>query len=147
MPYAALGRCSEPGCPELALPTGRGRCGDHLRVGWEGRASSTERYGLSGSAQQSLHQRVLREAGWICYVCGLPGATEVDHVIPIHLGGARTDRSNLGAIHSDPCHADKTKRENAERRAARAAAKAQAAALASQDASTDARDRRRPQGS
>lgn len=121
MPHAAPSRCSEPGCPELALA--RGRCGEHRRVGWENRTSSQERYGLSGSAQQSLHQEVLREAGWICYDCGLPGADVVDHILPIHLGGAKRDKSNLGAMHQEPCHRIKTERENAARRAARAAAK------------------------
>lgn len=131
MPYAAMGRCSEPGCRELALPKNHGKCGEHTRAAWGGssRPSSTERYGMSGSAQQSLHREVLREQGYLCYVCGLPGADEVDHIIPIHLGGARKDKANLGAIHSEPCHLDKTKRENAERRAARAALKAATAAV------------------
>lgn len=126
MPYAAMGRCSEPGCSALALPRNHGKCGEHTRAAWGGaeRPSSTERYGMSGSAQQSLHREVLREQEFICYVCKLPGANEVDHIIPIHLGGARRDKANLGAIHAEPCHLDKTKRENAARRAARAAAKA-----------------------
>jgi 5-methylcytosine-specific restriction endonuclease McrA len=102
----------------------RGRCEDHKREAWANRASSTERYGLSGSAQQALHRSVLIEAGFICYDCGLPGADVVDHIIPIHLGGARTDRSNLGAMHQDPCHDDKTKAENAERARVRAAKRA-----------------------
>lgn len=124
MPYAAMQRCSDPACGELAIPGGRGRCGAHLRPAWEGRRpSSTARYGMSGSSQQALHKRILREAGYICYDCGLPGADEVDHIIPIHLGGAKRDPANLGAIHKEPCHADKSKRENAERRAARAAAR------------------------
>lgn len=125
MPYAVMGRCSEPSCTELALPRGHGRCGEHQRPAWGGRrASSTERYGLSGSAQQALHKAVLREGGYICYVCGLPGADEVDHVIPIHLGGAKRDRANLAPIHAEPCHADKTALENAQRRALRAAQRA-----------------------
>lgn len=143
MPYAALSRCSEPGCSELALPKGRGRCGDHLRVGWADRASTTDRYGISGSAQQTLHRSVLLEAGGICYVCRLPGADEVDHIIPIHLGGARTDRANLGAIHGEPCHSDKTARENAERRVARARAKAASASLVPPQAPAGRRARAR----
>lgn len=129
MPYAQQARCSEPGCGVLALPKNHGKCGEHTRAAWGGssRPSSTERYGISGSAQQTLHRAVLREQEFICYVCRLPGANEVDHIVPIHLGGARTDRANLGAIHAEPCHEDKTKRENAARRAARAAARAAAA--------------------
>ena len=79
---------------------------------------------MSGSAQQALHREVLREADFLCYRCGLPGANEVDHIIPISEGGARRDRANLGAIHASPCHEDKTKAENAQRAAARAAARA-----------------------
>lgn len=122
MPYAAPSRCSEPGCTNIALL--RGRCGEHPRKAWAGRPSSQERYGLSGSAQQSLHDRIKVRDGFICYICGLPGADTVDHIIPIHLRGARTDPANLAAIHQDPCHDIKTKAENAARRAARAAARA-----------------------
>lgn len=124
MPYRAASRCSEPGCPNLAIKAGRGRCEMHPRIAWADRPSTTERYGMSGSAQQTLHQRILRDAEFVCYVCGLPGADEVDHIIPIHLGGAKRDPANLGAIHGDPCHELKTKAENAARRAARAAARA-----------------------
>lgn len=126
MPYAVQSRCTQPGCTELALKGNRGRCGlaEHQRVAWEGRASTQERYGISGSAQQKLHRTVLREQGFICYVCHLPGANEVDHIIPIHLGGSRTARANLGAIHAEPCHEEKTKAENAARREARAAKRA-----------------------
>ena len=97
----------------------RGRCFEHQREPWKDRPSSQERYGLSGSAQQKLHKAVLREAGFICYRCGLAGADTVDHIIAIWKGGAKRDRGNLGAIHQEPCHDEKTKAENAERAATR----------------------------
>lgn len=75
---------------------------------------------MSGSAQQRLHRSVLEDAGYICYVCRLPGADTVDHVIAISDGGSKGSRSNLGAIHQDPCHKEKTDQENARRRARRA---------------------------
>lgn len=114
MPYAPPSRCSEPGCGEFA--TERGRCSEHRRVGWQGRPSTQARYGISGSAQQKLHRSILKRDGYVCYVCRLPGADNVDHVIPIEDGGARTAPSNLAAIHEDPCHKKKTQAENARRR-------------------------------
>lgn len=124
MPYAAPSRCSEPGCTDIALKLGR--CGLHQRAPWAGRSSSQARYGLSGSAQQSLHRSILKRDGFVCYICGLPGADTVDHVIAIWKGGAKVDPANLAAIHQDPCHEVKTKRENAERSAMRAARRAAA---------------------
>ena len=78
-------------------------------------------------------QRILTAHHGICHLCGHPGATEVDHIIPwaewnnpalsVH------DASNLAPAHGTPCptcgrdcHADKTKAEAARggsRRAAR----------------------------
>lgn len=123
MPYNAPSRCTVPGCGRIA--TDRGRCDTegHARTPWAGRPSSTARYGISGSAQQSLHQRILARDGYVCYVCRLPGADAVDHLIPIWKGGAKTNPSNLAAIHEDPCHSDKTKQENRERAALRAQAR------------------------
>jgi 5-methylcytosine-specific restriction endonuclease McrA len=71
---------------------------------------------MSGSAQQALHREVLKEAEYVCYYCGLPGADRVDHIIARSDGGSLKARSNLGAIHQDPCHEEKTQAENARRR-------------------------------
>jgi 5-methylcytosine-specific restriction protein A len=121
MPTRAPSRCTAPLCGAIAVL--KGRCHTHQRPAWEGRPSSTARYGISGSAQQTLHQSILERDGRICYVCHLPGADTVDHVIPIWKGGAKVDPSNLAAIHADPCHAEKTIAENRERSALRAAAR------------------------
>lgn len=57
----------------------------------------------------------------VCYVCGLEGADQADHVIPIAEGGPNhTD--NGRAIHAEPCHTIKS-REEAERGYARHRAK------------------------
>lgn len=90
---------------------------------WEGRSSASKRYGMSGSAWQKLRLTILKRDGYVCYVCHLPGADEVDHIIPVGEGGARSDPANLGAIHSEPCHEEKSKAE-----AQRAAARRRAAA-------------------
>jgi 5-methylcytosine-specific restriction endonuclease McrA len=124
-PTSAPTRCTVSGCGRIALDRGRCANPEHQRKPWAGRASTQERYGLSGSKQQELHRRILKRDEYVCYVCHLTGADNVDHIIPIELGGARTDPANLAAIHEDPCHIDKTKREAAERRARRAAARGQ----------------------
>ena len=57
-----------------------------------------------------IRKRILRRDQGVCYVCHLPGANGVDHVIPACQGGSDED-SNLAAIHEHPCHAAKTARE------------------------------------
>ena len=53
--------------------------------------------------------RILRRDAYICHVCHLAGADEVDHIIPASRGG--TDHEmNLAAIHH-ACHVVKTARE------------------------------------
>lgn len=63
----------------------------------------------------------MRDHGGICHICGQPGADQIDHILPVGLGGALNDPSNLAPIHAEPCHRKKTARELAEmrRRAAR----------------------------
>lgn len=48
---------------------------------------------------------VLDRDAWVCYRCG-GTATEVDHVVPVSLGGS-DDEANLAAICSN-CHRHKT---------------------------------------
>lgn len=52
--------------------------------------------------------RILRRDRHICHLCGQPGATEVDHLIP---GDDHRD-SNLAAAHP-ACHARKSGQEGA----------------------------------
>lgn len=105
----ALKVCAHPDCPEL---TPRSHCPAHAPKPW---ARSTPRSTLSGSAQQKRAARILRAHDGICHICGLPGADEVDHVIPTAEGGADEDR-NLRPIHSVPCHQNKTLQEAARAR-------------------------------
>lgn len=58
----------------------------------------------------------MRDHGRICHVCHRPNADQVDHIIAVGLGGARTDPSNLAPIHKEPCHRKKTALELAEMR-------------------------------
>ena len=93
--------CPAPDCPNLQP------CPDHAPKPW---SSSTRRQStVSGWEQQRRAKRILRRDD-TCHVCGLPGANEVDHVIPIAEGGA-DDETNLAPIHSIPCHRRKTAEE------------------------------------
>jgi 5-methylcytosine-specific restriction protein A len=56
---------------------------------------------------QKRRRHVLRRDRGVCHVCGLPGATGVDHVTP----GDDHSLGNLAAIHNRPCHAQKSSRE------------------------------------
>lgn len=61
----------------------------------------------------SLKRYVIARDKGVCYVCGKPGADEVDHVIPKSEGGTDTT-NNLKAIHQQVpphCHREKTLKE------------------------------------
>ncbi|WP_432536864.1 HNH endonuclease [Kineococcus arenarius] len=47
---------------------------------------------------RALRARILA-ASDVCHLCGLPGADEVDHVVPVALGGAEWDPVNLAPAH------------------------------------------------
>lgn len=68
---------------------------------------------------RAVRAAVLREQP-LCRVCAEAGvsvpAQVVDHVVPIKLGGARFDRTNLQAL-CVPCHNRKTASERQARRA------------------------------
>lgn len=82
--------------------------------GWRNRPSAAERgYGRGWKA---LRKRVMARDKWLCQVSLREGrivpATEVDHIIPKHLGGT-DDMANLQAISAE-AHRRKTEREAAE---------------------------------
>lgn len=95
--------CSVADCPHLQP------CPVHPAKPWSG-STRRRRIGKSGWQQQRDAKRAMQLHGGICHVCGLPGADEVDHVIPVGEGGPDAPE-NLRPIHSRPCHADKTARE------------------------------------
>lgn len=61
----------------------------------------------------ATRRRILDRDGQRCYRCGRH-ATDVDHIVPRHLGGSDDD-DNLAAICRD-CHRRKTGREARARR-------------------------------
>jgi 5-methylcytosine-specific restriction protein A len=102
----ALHACTQPGCPEL-VP--RGGCPHHQLPRPPRWATSTRTERLPKDwAKRRL--RILKRDNWTCYICGRPGADQVDHI----QRGDNHDDTNLAAIHKDPCHRLKTDREGKE---------------------------------
>lgn len=52
----------------------------------------------SGRPWRRLTARIVRRDGGICHLCGKPGATSADHLVPVSRGGTN-DPSNLKAAH------------------------------------------------
>lgn len=71
--------------------------------------------GRVGRPWRRLRATILNESD-VCWLCGLPGATTVDHIIPLSKGGHPTDRGNLAPAHKW-CNGSKGNREARPRRA------------------------------
>jgi len=108
MPTLPAGPCRQPGCPHLqpcpahkptqANGAQRRRARGNPRSGWE---------------EQARNRRTIRQHHGICYLCGQPGATEVDHVIPLRVTGPAGDvETNRRPAHH-LCHVEKTRAEQA----------------------------------
>jgi 5-methylcytosine-specific restriction enzyme A len=98
--------CPHPTCGNTAP------CATHSRKPWAGSARDQARRDgrpRSGSREQARARHVLDQADTVCALCGYPGATEVDHIVPLAWGGA-DDLSNLQAAHKT-CHAEKSASE------------------------------------
>ena len=52
-----------------------------------------------GRKAQQYVRKTLDSYGLICWLCGLPGATTADHIVPRSKGGAVYDLANLGPAH------------------------------------------------
>lgn len=95
MTVAKVCKCGKIGCTE------------HQRKPWEDRPTNRPR--RSGWTTQRRNKGILALHRHTCHVCGLGGATEVDHVTPLSQGGA-DQPSNLRPIHP-ACHRAKTQAE------------------------------------
>lgn len=62
-----------------------------------------------GPRWSGIRQKILRNSGGICGLCGGDGAVEVDHIIPRHMGGS-SDPGNLMAV-CRTCHGRKSSAE------------------------------------
>lgn len=114
MPPRAKRPCRSPMCPGKTQ-SDHGYCDAHahLASGWSrpGRGTAEQRgYGWEWRKKQAA---VLKRDRYLCQCENCKGrrlsASEVDHVIPKHLGGT-DDFDNLAAINSD-CHRQKTQGE------------------------------------
>jgi 5-methylcytosine-specific restriction protein A len=120
MPSAALRLCSSPGCPQL-VP--KGRCAAHQTVHYrneERRRGTAKQRGYDADWRKVREQALVRDKR-LCVAClagdYVTAASEVDHIVPLHRGGARLALANLMSLCHD-CHAAKTARENQTRRRA-----------------------------
>ena len=65
---------------------------------------------INGRARVAIRKQIAERDGYRCQICGrLTIKGEVDHVVPLHLGGSDTD-DNKQWLHVS-CHAEKSKGE------------------------------------
>jgi 5-methylcytosine-specific restriction endonuclease McrA len=99
-----LGSRRRPHCIYFA-PRGESRCFECRRDNARDKeADATRRAKKAAKAPAYKHpdytsmKRHLERFPGICHLCGLPGATSPDHVVPLSRGGA-WDRTNLRPSH------------------------------------------------
>lgn len=119
MPPKAKRPCRAPMCPgKTQVDSGYCDAHAHLASGWNNPARGTAEQRGYDWVWRKKRTAVLRRDRYLCQCAECKGrrlpASEVDHVVPKHLGG--TDEfSNLAAINED-CHKAKTQREAQEAR-------------------------------
>jgi 5-methylcytosine-specific restriction endonuclease McrA len=72
-------------------------CGAPTRTS---RCAACSRWHPRGRAYDRLRAQILDRDGAVCHLCGRPGASVVDHVVPLAQGGHPTDPANLRAAHN-----------------------------------------------
>jgi 5-methylcytosine-specific restriction endonuclease McrA len=85
-----------PRCRTALIAAPAQHCLPCARTVSASRGTTTAR-GLGWSYQRK-RERILARDGYICWLCGLPGADSVDHVTPRVRGGDDSDE-NLRAAH------------------------------------------------
>ncbi|HBA85984.1 MAG TPA: HNH endonuclease [Verrucomicrobia bacterium] len=74
--------------------------------------ASTKR--IEGREAQRIRRRIALRDGFACRSCGMVVIRfEIDHVVPLHLGGAESDENRQ--LLCVPCHKAKTASEEAAR--------------------------------
>lgn len=67
----------------------------------------------TGNTWLAIRRRILSRDFGLCLICRDAGrvtlATEIDHIIPLHLGGT-DDSANLASV-CKPCHLEKSRKE------------------------------------
>lgn len=109
MPTRPLHPCAEPGCPML---TQRSRCPAHVRprVYVPSHPRPALRKQDYDAKWQEIRARKLEEDPW-CETprCGVL-ATEVDHILPLAMGGTSAWENLMSMC--KPCHSRKTARHD-----------------------------------
>jgi 5-methylcytosine-specific restriction protein A len=78
-----------------------------------GASAAVER--ITGGRQRKIRERIMLRDKYTCRICGRVTAHgEVDHIVPLHLGGAEGSDANLQYLCCD-CHKVKSKQEEKER--------------------------------
>jgi 5-methylcytosine-specific restriction protein A len=85
-----------PGCKVRWIASPTVRCAPCQRAKDAARGTTTAR-GLGWAYQQKRARILARDSG-VCWLCGLPGADTIDHVVPRARGGGH-DETNLRAAH------------------------------------------------
>lgn len=94
-----------PRCYQTVVQ-GTGYCPRHQRERWAGHTWE----GPKPADWNRLKEIVFKRDKGICYICNQPGATEVDHVIALALGGSN-NLYNLKPVHHQ-CHLKKTQTDS-----------------------------------
>jgi 5-methylcytosine-specific restriction endonuclease McrA len=69
---------------------------------------------IRGKELQKIRERILLRDEYSCRACGRVSAhLEIDHIVPIHLGGAESDQNRQALCRQ--CHEKKSEREGKER--------------------------------
>jgi 5-methylcytosine-specific restriction protein A len=100
--------CGEARCPNAA--DYRGYCREHYRERERDRSARRRSKAVYNKKMWHERRKQVLASQPICAVCDNNLATEVDHVVPLDLGGSEYDPANLQPICS-PCHIEKTRRE------------------------------------
>jgi 5-methylcytosine-specific restriction protein A len=100
----AMKQCAELHCTTI-VPSGVTRCPEHKRIGWNTSPRTASSRRTTTRAWQLTRAKVLQRDAHTCQIRGprcLVTASQVDHVVPVYLGGA-DDMGNLRAV-CVPCH-------------------------------------------
>jgi 5-methylcytosine-specific restriction protein A len=106
MPIAAKRVCCYPGCAQSSYNR---YCSEHKREEWNLGERTYSPSPIYSTAQWHRLRKAFLARHPICVECG-ELASQVDHVVPLHVGGLPYDCANLQSL-CRSCHARKTLKE------------------------------------
>jgi 5-methylcytosine-specific restriction protein A len=110
MPAKPLRECKHAGCHEL---TRDGLCQAHALQHQREKDARRDTPAERGydDTWRKVRLMALKRDHYICQRCGVGGANEVDHIVPISRGGDRLRLDNLQTL-CHRCHSKKTATED-----------------------------------